>query len=43
MPVLLRPGWNRVLVKVATLDGWTLRLRVADPTGDLEWARTPGG
>ena len=43
MPVLLRPGWNRVLVKVATLDGWTLRLRVADPTGNLEWARTPGG
>jgi hypothetical protein len=41
--VRLRRGWNRVLLKVADLDGgWGFHLRVADPTGSLRWARDPG-
>jgi hypothetical protein len=44
VPVRLEAGWNRVLLKVADLDGgWAFHLRAADPTGDLRWARTPGG
>jgi hypothetical protein len=41
--VRLRAGWNRVLLKVADLDGgWAFHLRAADPTGELRWSRTPG-
>ena len=42
IPVRLRRGWNRVLLKVADLDGgWGFHLRAADPTGSLRWARSP--
>jgi len=38
----LRAGWNRVLVKLAAGGGpGRFRLRAADPTGELYWARTP--
>jgi hypothetical protein len=38
----LRVGWNRILLKVADLDGgWAFHLRVADPTGELRWRRAP--
>ncbi len=41
VPVELRAGWNRVLMKVADLDGgWAFHLRAADPTGELRWAPT---
>ncbi|MEJ2204071.1 MAG: DUF2961 domain-containing protein [Gemmatimonadota bacterium] len=44
IPVTLRAGWNRVLLKVADLDGgWAFRLRAADPEGVLRWARRPAG
>ncbi len=44
VPVHLHAGWNRVLLKVADLDGgWALQLRAADPDGVLRWARTPSG
>jgi hypothetical protein len=44
VPVSLRMGWNRVLLKVADLDGgWAFQLRVADPTGELRWAAAPDG
>jgi hypothetical protein len=44
VPVPLRAGWNRVLLKVADLDGgWAFQLRAADPTGELQWSRTGGG
>ena len=44
VPVDLRAGWNRVLLKVADLDGgWAFQLRVADPTGELRWATDPEG
>ena len=45
VPVRLREGWNRVLLKVADLDGgWAFHLRAADPTGELRWeAGVPGG
>lgn len=44
IPTPIRPGWNRVLLKVADLDGgWAFHLRVADPTGDLMWSPDPGG
>jgi len=34
----LKKGWNRVLVKVANLDGgWAFQLRAADPDGVLRW------
>lgn len=40
--VALHEGWNRVLLKLATGNGpWTFRLRVADPSGALRWARSP--
>lgn len=43
VPVRLRAGWNRVLLEVADLDGgWAFHMRVADPTGALRWARSPG-
>lgn len=40
--VQLRAGWNRVLLKLADLDGgWAFLLRAADPSGQLRWsART---
>jgi hypothetical protein len=42
IPVRLNPGWNRVLVKVADLDGgWAFHLRAADPTGELRWRGEP--
>ena len=43
IPVRLRAGWNRVLVKVANLDGgWAFQLRAADPDGVLRWGAGPG-
>lgn len=43
VPVRLRSGWNAILLLVADLDGgWGFHLRVADPTGELRWARDPG-
>ncbi|HVO35677.1 MAG TPA: hypothetical protein VMT21_08945, partial [Gemmatimonadales bacterium] len=43
VPVDLRMGWNRVLVKVANLDGgWAFQLRAADPDGVLRWGAVPG-
>jgi hypothetical protein len=42
--VRLRAGWNRVLLKVADLDGgWAFHLRAADAEGALRWARRPEG
>src|SRR5437867_1553551 len=44
IPVRLRVGWNRVLVKVANLDGgWAFQLRAADPDGVLRWGAGPAG
>jgi hypothetical protein len=40
VPAQLRAGWNRILLKVADLDGgWAFHLRAADPTDDLRWSR----
>lgn len=40
--VRLRAGWNRVLLKVADLDGgWAFQVRAADPTGQLRWSARP--
>ncbi len=42
IPVRLRAGWNRILLKVADLDGgWAFLLRAADITGQLRWAARP--
>ena len=42
--VRLHAGWNRVLLKVADLDGgWAFQLRAADPHGVLRWAPSPSG
>lgn len=39
IPVTLWAGWNRVLLKVADLDGgWAFHLRAADPRGELRWS-----
>jgi hypothetical protein len=39
----LNPGWNRVLLKVADLDGgWAFQMRVADPEGVHRWSARPG-
>ena len=39
----LRAGWNRILLKVADLDGgWAFQMRVADPDGVFRWAAVPG-
>jgi hypothetical protein len=39
VPVRLERGWNRVLLKVADLDGgWAFQMRVADPEGVLLWS-----
>ncbi len=36
--VPLRRGWNRILLKVADLDGgWAFQMRVADPAGEYRW------
>jgi hypothetical protein len=44
IPVRLHAGWNRVLLKVADLDGgWAFHLRAADPTGELRWSPRPPG
>ena len=38
IPVRLQAGVNRILLKVADLDGgWAFMVRAADPAGDLEW------
>ena len=43
VPVRLTKGWNRVLVKVANLDGgWAFQLRAADPDGVFRWSARPG-
>lgn len=43
VPARLHAGWNRVLLKVANLDGgWAFLLRAADPDGRLRWAARPG-
>jgi hypothetical protein len=35
----LHAGWNRVLLKVADLDGgWAFQMRAADPDGMLRWS-----
>ena len=40
--VSLRAGWNRLLLKVADLDGgWAFQLRVADPEGVYRWSARP--
>jgi hypothetical protein len=40
--VQLRAGWNRVLLKVADLDGgWAFQMRVADPDGAHRWSARP--
>ncbi len=37
--VRLRAGWNRVLLKIADLDGgWAFQLRVADPLEEFRWS-----
>lgn len=42
VPIQLRAGWNRVMLKVADLDGgWAFQARVADPGGRLRWAARP--
>ncbi len=42
VPVRLHAGWNRVLLKLADLDGgWAFQIRAADPTGELRWSREP--
>lgn len=42
--VHLNRGWNRVLLKVADLDGgWAFHLRAADPTGTLRWSTEAPG
>ena len=39
----INAGWNRVLIKVADLDGgWAFQLRVADPDGTLRWSANRG-
>ncbi|MGD2218350.1 MAG: DUF2961 domain-containing protein [Gemmatimonadales bacterium] len=40
--VRLRAGWNRLLLKVADLDGgWAFQVRAADPTAQLRWSAQP--
>ncbi len=42
VPVALKRGWNRVLIKVANLTGgWAFQLRAADPDGVLRWSAVP--
>ncbi len=42
--VQLGSGWNQVLLKVPdTGEGWALRVRAADPAGDLRWGLNPQG
>ena len=42
LDVYVRSGWNRVLVKLATEGAaGRFRMRAADPSGQLYWARTP--
>ncbi len=42
IPVDLESGWNRILLKVADLDGgWGFHLRVADPGDELRWTTAP--
>ncbi|UCG86037.1 MAG: DUF2961 domain-containing protein [Gemmatimonadota bacterium] len=38
----LKAGWNRILLKVADLDGgWAFQMRVADPDGRYRWSARP--
>ena len=40
--VSARAGWNRVLLKVADLDGgWAFQMRAADPDGVFRWSARP--
>jgi hypothetical protein len=40
--VRVKAGWNRVLLKVADLDGgWAFQVRVADPDGVYRWSTRP--
>ncbi len=42
--VPLRRGWNRILLKVADLDGgWAFQMRVADPNSAYRWSVRPDG
>lgn len=42
IPVRLHAGPNRVLLKVADLDGgWAFLIRAADPSGQLRWSAQP--
>ncbi len=42
IPVRLRAGWNRVLLKVADLDGgWAVMVRASDQSGLMRWAARP--
>ncbi|MGD8869310.1 MAG: DUF2961 domain-containing protein [Gemmatimonadales bacterium] len=42
IPVRLHAGFNRVLLKVADLDGgWAFLVRAADPGGRLRWSAVP--
>ena len=42
VPTFLRAGWNQVMIKLAGAGaGWGLKLRAADPHGELRWARNP--
>lgn len=41
IPIRLRAGWNRILLKLADLDGgWGFHLRAADPGDELRWTAT---
>lgn len=41
VPIQLLPGYNRILLEVAATGSWSVRMRVADPSGTLRWSRAP--
>jgi hypothetical protein len=42
VPVRLKKGWNKVLVKILQGDGgWGFYFRFADPDGQLKWSTQP--
>lgn len=41
IPLQLGPGYNRILLEVAATGSWSVRMRVADPSGTLRWSRAP--
>jgi hypothetical protein len=42
VPVRLKKGWNKVLVKILQGDGgWGFYFRFADPDGKLQWSTEP--